>query len=82
MSDLILHRSASQRKIAALEATIDDMTTTIQHLRTHIAVMVYNAGGSVSVVLEDMQRVYDINLTTDEERLTWTSVRQPSTETI
>jgi hypothetical protein len=77
----LVNGSASQRQIAALEQLLRNSAEQIQHLRAHIAVIAYNAGGSVSIQREDMAFAYDIELviSEDQKTLTWTSLRQKGT---
>jgi hypothetical protein len=82
MTDLIrpdgslVNGSYSQRVIAQQQQDIVMLRQQNQHLRAHLAVMVYNAGGNVTVTLEALKKSYNLDAdVTDENRAVAWSAR-------
>ena len=82
----LVNGSASQRAIAGLQQTIADLEghltnerREINHLRSHLAVMTYNAGGSVTLRVADVKHTYQVGITMSDDKatVTWTATRLP-----
>lgn len=84
MSDLIrpdgqlVNGSRSQRHIAYLEDVVRNLSQQVHHLRSHLAVMIYQAGGSVTVTIDSLRDGYDLEAaaTEDESAVVWSATKK------
>jgi hypothetical protein len=80
MSDLIrpdgqlVNGSRSQRTIAFLERRAMELANQVEHLKAMLAVITYNAGGTVSVPIVALRDDYKLEAlpTEDETAIVWT----------
>lgn len=83
MGDLIrpdgqlVNGSRSQRQIAFLESRALDLAAQVEHLRAMLAVLTYQAGGSVVIPIEDLKASYKLDAapSADDKAIVWTVVR-------
>lgn len=84
MSDLIrpdgqlVNGSRSQRQIAFLEGRAMDLANQVAHLKAMLAVLTVQAGGSVSIPIEDLRVSYTLEAvpSPDEKAIVWTAKPQ------
>lgn len=92
MSDLLLpggngfiRNSAQARQIAALTHDRDQYRQQSEHLKAHLAYLIVQAGGVVTIPVAELTHVYDLSAVTseDEKSLIWSAARrvlQPAIE--
>jgi hypothetical protein len=69
----LVNGSRSQRQIAFLEARVLGLNEQVEHLKAMLAVLTYNAGGTVRIEMKALRESYKLEATpTDDEAIVWT----------